>query len=271
MPDRVRLAATIAILLTTLCPAFGVIVSAQGTPEAQRYGRESQGYAGQFANVLEQLDTFWLGAFQAAGATYRSPGVIRLEEIIATGCGIHGPQDFAFYCRNDETIYYAPDALAEHARRLGDFAAVVVAAHEWGHHVQRVLDLTPAPGNAFELQADCLAGAYASAAGQQGLLDPGDVTEAVQGSADAGDPLGLPQDAPGAHGINDDRVISFMRGYLDGVTGCSLPLAAVPDLLTDRRRRRPLRSPHSFQRCWSCRRASRSALNRMDYPHSMTW
>jgi hypothetical protein len=40
----------------------------------------------------------------------------------------------------------------------------------------------------------------------------------------------LPQDAPGAHGINDDRVIAFMRGYLDGVTGCGLPLSSVPKL-----------------------------------------
>jgi Putative neutral zinc metallopeptidase len=228
MPAVVRLAAAIAILLSALGPAFGLVVSAQGTPEPQRYGRESQGYAAQFADVLDQLDTFWREIFAETGATYRTPTVIRLEDFVITGCGPAGPEDFAHYCRPDEAIYYSPDALANHARRIGDFAPIVVIAHEWGHHVQRLVGLTPEPGNAFELQADCLAGAYASEAGQQGLLDPGDVTEAVQGSAEAGDPLGLPQDAPGAHGINDDRVISFMRGYLDGVTGCGLPLASAP-------------------------------------------
>jgi hypothetical protein len=86
----------------------------------------------------------------------------------------------------------------------------------------------PEPGNAFELQADCFAGAYTNEAGQQGLLDSGDITEAVMVSADAGDPVGLPQDAPGRHGTNDDRITAFMRGYLDGVTGCDWPSAAIP-------------------------------------------
>ena len=81
---------------------------------------------------------------------------------------------------------------------IGDFAPIVVTAHEWGHHVQWLLGVVPEPGNAFELQADCLAGAYASDAGQQGLLDPGDITEAVASRRRHGDPLGLPQDAPGA-------------------------------------------------------------------------
>jgi hypothetical protein len=230
MSALVRCIVASAILLLALAPGFGPVVSAQSTPEPQRYGRDDQGYASQFSEVLTQLDTFWLGNFAETGATYRSPSVIPLEDFVITGCGPAGPEDFAHYCRPDEAIYYSPVTLANHARRIGDFAPIVVIAHEWGHHVQRLIGLTPEPGNAFELQADCLAGAYASEAGQQGLLDPGDVTEAVASSADAGDPLGLPQDAPGAHGINDDRVIAFMRGYLDGVTGCGLPLSAVPNL-----------------------------------------
>jgi hypothetical protein len=112
--------------------------------------------------------------------------------------------------------------LEAHRQRIGDFAPIVVMAHEWGHHVQALLGLAPARGNTVELHADCLAGAYASDAGQRGLLDPGDITEAVAMSAAAGDPLGLPQDTPGAHGINDDRITAFMRGYLGGVDACAL-------------------------------------------------
>jgi hypothetical protein len=41
--------------------------------------------------------------------------------------------------------------------------------------------------------------------------------------AAAGDPLELPQDTPGAHGINDDRITAFMRDYLGGVDACALP------------------------------------------------
>jgi predicted metalloprotease len=112
--------------------------------------------------------------------------------------------------------------LEAHRRGIGDFAPILVLAHEWGHHLQTVLGIAPSPGNTCELQADCLAGAYASDAAQRGLLDPGDITEAVAMSAAAGDPLGLPQDTPGAHGINDDRVTAFMCGYLGGVGACAL-------------------------------------------------
>jgi predicted metalloprotease len=55
------------------------------------------------------------------------------------------------------------------------------------------------------------------------LLDPGDIMEAVAMAATVGDPLGLPQDTPGAHGIDDDRITAFMRGYLDGMDACALP------------------------------------------------
>jgi hypothetical protein len=41
-------------------------------------------------------------------------------------------------------------------------------------------------------------------------------------SATAEDPPGLPQDTPGAHGINDDRVTAFMCGYLGGIGAYAL-------------------------------------------------
>jgi predicted metalloprotease len=143
-------------------------------------------------------------------------------------CGAADPQRFAFYCAAEVAIYYAPTAFAEHRLRIGDFAPIVVMAHEWGHHVQLLLGMVPRPGNALELQADCLAGAYARDAERRGLLNPGDITEAVAIAATMGDPLGLPQDAPGAHGIDDDRITAFMRGYLDGVPGCGPTLSASP-------------------------------------------
>ena len=88
-------------------------------------------------------------------------------------------------------------------------------------------------GNTYELQADCLAGVYTQDAEEQRLLDPGDITEAVTVSRDSGDPLGLPQDSPGSHGINDDRIKAFMRGYLNGLEACNLPLDTVQTLLEE--------------------------------------
>ena len=130
MSALVRLA--IAILLLALAPGFGPVVSAQSTPEPQRYGREGQDYASQFADVIDQMDTFWLGIFEGTEADYRPPAVTPLEDFVITGCGPAGPENFAFYCPRDEAIYYFPDGFAEHERRIGDFAPSVVTAHEGG-------------------------------------------------------------------------------------------------------------------------------------------
>lgn len=241
MPAGFRLAIVIA-MLPILLPFSGLTVHAQETPTPvpQGYRSDREGYAGEFTQVQAQLDVFWSATFQESGASYRTPGIVPINDVIDTACGQASPSSFAFYCPPDQTIYYSPMGFASHDMRFGDYAPIVVLAHEWGHHVQTLLALTPAPGNAFELQADCLSGAFASEASQQGLLEPGDVTEAVASSADAGDPIGLPQDAPGAHGTNDDRIINFMRGYLDGVSGCNLPLHAPDPRVIEQQQTNPL-------------------------------
>jgi hypothetical protein len=187
-------------------------------------------FAGAGASVqtaTQDLDTFWRIAFGAAGRVYPTPGIVRLDAPRDTACGPASPSDLpAAYCRLDHTIYYATWFFTEQETRFGDYAWVNILAHEWGHHIQNTLGPVPEASNAFELQADCLAGAYARDAGTRGLLDPGDVTEAVMTSAAFGDDPMWPQDRPGAHGTNDDRIAAFMRGYLDGFIGCRLPIAA---------------------------------------------
>jgi uncharacterized protein len=194
------------------------------TVAAATDGAAEQGYRIPFLEVAQDLNSFWQHTFAATGTPYRAPSVHTLEGPVVTACGPAGPENFAFYCPPEEVVYYSPAWLDAHRERIGDFAPIVVMAHEWGHHLQTLLGLAPAAGNAFELQADCLAGVYARDAGQRGLLDPGDLTEAVALAASVGDPLGLPQDAPGAHGINDDRITAFMRGYLQGVEACAIPI-----------------------------------------------
>ena len=138
----------------------------------------------------------------------------------------------AHYCTQDETIYLATAFLNDRQEKFGDFAWVVVLAHEWGHHVQRLLQVERLSGNAFELQADCLAGAYAQDAAARELLEPGDVTEAVTGSADAGDPPGLPQDQPGAP-RNQRRAHRRVHARLPRRRGgCALPLRAAAEPAT---------------------------------------
>ena len=270
MPRHPQLALVIVLLLLAVPSSRIPDVSAQSTPAAQRYGNQDQGYAAQFTEVLIQLDAFWSAIFESSGMDYRTPEVVPLNQPIATGCGPIGPQDFAMYCSVDEAIYYSAAAFTEHAQNIGDFSPIVVIAHEWGHHVQRLVGLVKGPGTAFELQADCLAGAYASDAGQQGLLDPGDLTEAVATSSVHADPLGLPQDAPpGTHGNSDDRLTSFMRGYLDGVTGCDLPLSTAQQPPAQRPAGPPVPNPGSAPQTVGVAPPNLSALvpTALELPH----
>jgi predicted metalloprotease len=217
------------VLVWLVFMAFGeraeVTAHQSNTPSAESYrgSDEEFRYAGTFQEIAVAIDAFWETAFSRAAIPYSSPAIESLDRLLNTACGRHGPSSAAIYCQLDKTIYLAPDFLAEQNSEIGDYAPIIVLAHEWGHHVQNLLQV-PDPGdNKYELQADCLAGAFTLDAETQGLLEKGDLAEAVLMSESVGDPAGLPQDQPGAHGTDEDRRRAVLRGYLDGLAGCNLP------------------------------------------------
>jgi len=184
--------------------------------------------------VVTDLDAFWIAAFSTGGRTYRSPVITPVFGTITTPCGrMDASASPGAYCPANATIYYSEEWYDGLVGEGVDFAWVTVIAHEWGHHVQARSGVrksaAPDDGDEFysidiELQADCLAGAYALDAQSRGLLDVGDLTEAVMMSASGGDSPLIAPDHPGAHGTNDQRITSFMRGYLDGFGGCGIEL-----------------------------------------------
>jgi predicted metalloprotease len=183
------------------------------------------------------IDMFWEARFQDAGRLYDPPqGVVAFDEPIVTACGRADPErEAAFYCVIDEKIYYSAEFRTLIENQIGDFAWVIVVAHEWGHHIQAKLgfDLGVVPDRAgevapieFEQQADCLAGAYAIDAELSGWLDPGDVEEALAITEISGDPPGTAWNDPRAHGTGDVRIDAFLTGYNAGLAGCDLDLSA---------------------------------------------
>jgi predicted metalloprotease len=183
------------------------------------------------------IDMFWEARFQEVGRIYDAPnGVIPFDEPIVTACGRADPvREAAFYCVIDEKIYYSAEFRTLIENQIGDFAWVIVVAHEWGHHIQAKLgfDLGVVPDRAgevapieFEHQADCLAGAYAIDAELSGWLDPGDVDEALTITEISGDPPGTAWNDPRAHGTGDVRIDAFITGYNAGIAGCDLDLSA---------------------------------------------
>jgi predicted metalloprotease len=182
------------------------------------------------------IDRFWEARFQEVGRAYEPPqGVIAFDEPIVTACGRADPErEAAFYCVIDEKIYYSAEFRTLIDEQIGDFAWVIVVAHEWGHHIQAKLgfDLGVVPDRAgevapieFEQQADCLAGAYALDAELVGWLDPGDIDEALTMTEISGDPPGTAWNDPRAHGTGDVRIDAFLSGYSGGLASCGLDLS----------------------------------------------
>ena len=157
--------------------------------------------------TVERVNAFWQQELAREGLPYRVPSVawVKSEEALPTGCGsiaVGGPA----YCGGDRVVYLREDFFEMLWERELDFAIAVVIAHEWGHHIQRLVPIAARVGSLVEreLQADCLAGKYAAHAATRGWLDEGDLDEALTVSWNSGD-----ED----RGSGEERVAACVGGY----------------------------------------------------------
>lgn len=172
-------------------------------------------------SVLANIDAFWAEEFAARGVSYYAADIVPVSDTMTTNCGPFGPYDNpAAFCPLEDAIYYSVPLSSDVSSQVGDFAWITVLAHEWGHHVQLLMNIETTMSMERELQADCFAGAYAQRALLSGFLQEGDVTEAVVMNIMGGDPAELSETAPGAHGSSDYRVTAFMQGYFNGTNVC---------------------------------------------------
>ncbi len=196
----------------------------------------------EFVKVtLAYTEDVWNPLFARQGLDYQEPVLVLFSGMVESGCGRAQAAMGPFYCPLDERLYIDLDFYRELRSRLGapgDFAQAYVIAHEVGHHVQNLLDISDqvqearqrlpeAEANALsvrlELQADCLAGVWAHhAQAQLGVLEPGDIEEALAAAAAVGDDR-LQRRAGGAvvpdsftHGSSEQRAGWFGRGLEEG-------------------------------------------------------
>ena len=201
-----------------------------GSKEDQgRWGSDANdGCPGTLDDLLNiaasDLNSFWEAQFKGQRVLYEPP--LRFEGYtrpIETGCG-ESARNNAFYCSADHAIYYDKDFLQTELDDNGDFEPVMIIAHEWGHLIQETvgeLQSSQVLPIELELQADCLAGAWAADADRRGLLEQGDLEEAMTALVKAGDPSDEPF-APDAHGTANERMDAFRAGFDRGVPGCAL-------------------------------------------------
>jgi uncharacterized protein len=191
--------------------------------------------------VLAETEDTWNRILPQIGTDYREPTLVLFSGGAQSGCGFAQSAVGPFYCPADEKVYIDLSFFDELSRRFGapgDFAQAYVIAHEVGHHVQTVLgieeqvrkaraNMSESDGNALsvrvELQADCFSGVWAHDAHQKsGLLEPGDIEEALGAAAAVGDDT-LQKQAGGrvmpdsfTHGSSEQRTRWFETGYRSG-------------------------------------------------------
>lgn len=191
--------------------------------------------------VLASTEDVWTKELPTYGQQYRDPKLVLFRGATPTACGTGQTAMGPFYCPGDEKVYIDLgfyDTLKTQLGAPGDFAQAYVIAHEIGHHVQKILGISDKVDAMrarmsdqesnqvsvrLELQADCIAGAWAYHANQdKHILDQGDIEEAINAAAKIGDDA-LQKQSQGyvvpesfTHGTSQQRVNWFNRGIQSG-------------------------------------------------------
>ena len=195
----------------------------------------------QFVSVvLGKSEDVWHQVFRQNRREYREPTLVLFTDQVRSACGIAGSAVGPFYCPGDEKVYIDLsfyDELRQRFHAPGDFAQAYVIAHEVGHHVQKLLGISDrveamqrrvseAEANQLsvrlELQADFFAGVFARYVQNQGILEAGDIDEALRAASAVGDDR-IQRETQGyvvpdsfTHGTSEQRLRWFKKGYDTG-------------------------------------------------------
>lgn len=195
--------------------------------------------------VLGETEDAWNGIFAAAGERYVEPKLVLFNGQYPSACGTATAATGPFYCPSDQKVYLDTaffDEMRDRFQAAGDFAQAYVIAHEVGHHVQNLTGVLPrfnsqrqsmseSEANAMsvrvELQADCYAGIWGRYTDQKGILERGDLEEALNAAEQIGDDA-LQKRSQGyvvpdsfTHGTSEQRAKWFRRGFETGkVSAC---------------------------------------------------
>ena len=218
----------------------GTTVTAPQQTPSRRASPSNDPAADFVSAVLGNTEDMWNQWFQANGAHYQQPKLVLFRDAVQSACGFANAAVGPFYCPGDKQVYLDLSFFQELSQRFGapgDFAQAYVIAHEIGHHVQNLTGISAkvqaqrqqsseAQANALsvllELQADCLAGVWGHYAQQRGVLETGDVDEALKAASAIGDDR-LQRQARGyvtpdsfTHGTSQQRMEWFSRGLKTG-------------------------------------------------------
>src|SRR4051812_8930682 len=195
----------------------------------------------EIRDAYGSLAAMWTKDFQQMGRRFAVPRIYNYRGNVRTSCGVMSRNNAA-YCPNNNAIYFDEVFVAgmrkQAAEKLGtdgDMAGIGVVAHEMGHAAAMQLGFASRASYDNEAVADCLAGTFVRRLQQDttlGKLESGDLDEALEGVAAAGDPAveltgNARVDARRqamlrrmSHGTSEQRVSNFKTGMSQGIRGC---------------------------------------------------
>ena len=190
--------------------------------------------------VLAETEDAWSDIFKQIGRQYRKPTLVLFTDRVESACGVAGAAVGPFYCPGDEKLYIDLSFFHELRTKFGapgDFAIAYVVAHEVGHHAQKLLGTMEQVNRArgrmseeqnnqlsvrLELQADFYAGVWANYARNRGIVEAGDIEEALGAANSVGDDR-LQREGQGyvvpdsfTHGTSEQRARWFRHGFETG-------------------------------------------------------
>jgi uncharacterized protein len=219
----------------TKLPSFPSATASPSLPEPDSASADQRFVAAVFGDAQDE----WQKIFEKAGIQYHASRLVLFSSAVQTGCGTESSQVGPFYCPADGTVYLDTLFFKKMESKYGvkgDFSQAYVVAHEFGHHIQNLTGVSaqvsqlsqqyPAQANGLsiraELQADCYAGVWAHSTYTRGLLEPGDLDEALKAAATVGDDF-LQKSATGSvqpeqwtHGSSAQRQKWLKIGYGKG-------------------------------------------------------
>ena len=215
--------------------------TAPSTSQAPRPGNTEEEELKKFVSVvLGKTEDVWQDIFRQNGKQYRDPTLVLFTGEVQSACGLGSAASGPFYCPGDQKVYIDLSFYEELRRRFrspGDFAQAYVIAHEVGHHVQKLLGISDRVDSMqrrmsevdanrlsvrLELQADFFAGVFARYVQKQGLLEEGDIEEALNAASAIGDDA-IQKQTSGrvvpdsfTHGTSEQRLRWFRKGFDTG-------------------------------------------------------
>ena len=169
----------------------------------------------RFVAYTNSIQGYWSRAVEG----YREIDVTTFEDRVSTACGTATSAVGPFYCPGDTTVYldlgFFDQLTTELGAQGGDAAEAYVFAHEFGHHLQNLTGTMrqvqsqgqtagpKSPAVRLELQADCYAGVWFSAAADDPNSPIAEVTQSdLERALDA------------AAAVGDDRIQERARGQV---------------------------------------------------------